>query len=57
MDAYQLCSQITEAPIANVVDVNYSVAAKVAKDLLPGFRAPYGGMHADLRARATALRP
>ncbi len=56
MDAYQLCSQITEAPIANVVDANYSVAAKVAKDLLPRASVPYGGIHADLRARGETLR-
>lgn len=55
MDAYQLCSQIAEAPIANVVDANYSVAAKVAKDLLPRSTAAYGGMHSDLRARAATI--
>lgn len=58
MDAYQLCSQITQAPIANVVDANYSVVVKAAKELLPG-AAAYGGIHAELRARAlgTALTP
>ena len=54
MDAYQLCSQITQAPIANVVDANYSVVVKAAKGLLPAAQA-FGGMHAELRARALSL--
>jgi len=54
MDAYQLCSQIAEVPIANVVDANYSVAVKAAKDLLPAASA-FDGIHADLRARARTL--
>ena len=33
MDAYQLCSQIAEVPVANIVDANYSVVVK--KALLP----------------------
>jgi acetamidase/formamidase len=55
MDSYQLLSQITEAPLANVVDANYSSVVKVRKALLPPATA-YGGLHADLRARASALR-
>src|SRR6478672_13233722 len=35
MDAYQLLSQITEVPIANVVDANYSAVVKARKSLLP----------------------
>jgi acetamidase/formamidase len=54
MDAYQLLSQITQAPIANVVDANFSVVVKAAKALLPPVDA-FGGMHADLRARAAHL--
>jgi acetamidase/formamidase len=54
MDAYQLLSQTAEAPIANVVDANYSVTVKVAKDLLPGVQA-FGGLHRELRSRAAAL--
>ena len=54
MDSYQLCSQITQAPIANVVDVNYSVVVKAAKNLLPATDA-FGGIHAELRARARSL--
>jgi acetamidase/formamidase len=55
MDSYQLLSQITEAPLANVVDANYSSVVKVRKALLPPATA-YGGLHADLRSRASALR-
>ena len=54
MDAYQLCSQIAEVPIANVVDANYSVVVKAPKALLPGAQA-FDGMHAQLRARARSL--
>lgn len=54
MDAYQLCSQLAEVPVANVVDANYSVVVKAAKSLLPAADA-FGGIHADLRARAATL--
>ena len=54
MDAYQLCSQIAQVPIANVVDANYSVVVKAAKTLIPGANA-YDGIHAELRARARSL--
>ena len=53
INAYQLLSQISEAPVANVVDANYSAVVKAAKALLPPAVA-YGGLHADLRARAGA---
>jgi acetamidase/formamidase len=55
MDAYQLCSQVAEVPVANVVDANYSVVVKAAKRLLPPAQA-FDGIHADLRDRARALR-
>lgn len=55
MDAYQLLSQISEAPIANVVDTNYSVAIKARKSLLPR-RDAFNGMHQQLRAAASKLR-
>ncbi|ASR36196.1 acetamidase [Prauserella marina] len=51
LDAYQLLTQISEAPLANVVDANYSAVTKVAKRLLPKGRA-YGGMHRYLREQA-----
>jgi acetamidase/formamidase len=54
MDAYQLCSQIAQVPVANVVDANYSVVVKAAKALIPAADA-FGGLHADLRARARSL--
>ena len=54
MDAYQLLSQISETPLANVVDVNYSVATKARKALLPA-ASVFGGLHRDLRARAAEL--
>src|SRR3954467_1658468 len=54
MDAYQLLSQISEAPIANVVDANYSAVLKARKALLPA-RAAYDGLHDDLRRRGTSL--
>jgi acetamidase/formamidase len=55
MDAYQLLSQTVEAPIANVVDANYSAVVKARKPLLPPATA-YGGLHDELRRRAAALR-
>ena len=54
MDAYQLLSQITEVPVANVVDANFSVAVKAPKRLLPPAHA-YDGLHDDLRQRARTL--
>jgi acetamidase/formamidase len=54
MDGYQLLSQISEVPVANVVDANYSVVAKARKSLLPAADA-FGGLHRDLRERAARL--
>jgi acetamidase/formamidase len=54
MDAYQLCSQIAQVPVANVVDTNYSVVVRAPKALLPTADA-FGGIHSELRARARAL--
>jgi acetamidase/formamidase len=54
MDAYQLVSQISQTPVANVVDANYSIVVKAAKSLLPPADA-FGGIHADLRARALSF--
>jgi acetamidase/formamidase len=54
MDAYQLLSQITEVPVANVVDANYSVVVKARKSLLPAASA-FDGMHDELRQRARTL--
>jgi hypothetical protein len=51
MDAYQLVSQGVEAPLANVVDVNYTSIAKMPKRYLPA-GAVMGGAHARLRELA-----
>ena len=53
MDAYQLVTQAAQTPIANVVDTNYTVVAKVKKEYLPGIH-PMGGMHERLRATGLA---
>jgi len=54
LDAYQLLTQISRSPLANVVDVNYSAVTLVDKALLPPAQA-YGGMHAHLRSVAKGL--
>ncbi len=48
LDAYQLLTQVSESPLANVCDPNYTCLAKVAKRYLPRADA-YGGAHAALR--------
>ncbi|MGW3624915.1 acetamidase/formamidase family protein [Streptomyces sp. NPDC000880] len=55
LDAYQLLTQISQVPIANVVDANYSAVTKVAKSLLPSAQV-YGGMHRHLRELGAAGR-
>lgn len=54
MDAYQLLSQISKAPIANVVDANYSVAIKAAKAYMPSASA-YQGIHQEMKKLARLL--
>ncbi len=54
LDAYQLLTQISRSPLANVVDTNYSAVTKVEKSLLPRAEA-FGGMHRHLRERARSL--
>jgi len=51
LDAYQLVSQAVEAPLANVVDTNYTSVAKIRKEWLPG-ATPMDGVHARLREQA-----
>ena len=51
LDAYQLLTQISQVPIANVVDTNYSVVTKIDKRLLPS-AAAYGGIHGEIRSAA-----
>ncbi len=54
LDAYQLISQVGEAPVGNVCDPNYALLASVAKRWLPGHTA-YDGAHERLRAAAAEL--
>jgi acetamidase/formamidase len=54
LDAYQLLSQISRTPLANVVDTDYTVATKVPKALLPD-RPGYGGAHRRMRETAARL--
>ena len=54
LDSYQLLSQITKAPIANVVDANFSVVIKAPKNLVP-HAAAFRGMHDSLRERAKGI--
>ena len=49
LDAYQLVSQTALTPIANVVDTNYTVVAKLPKTVLGGTVA-MRGVHARLRS-------
>jgi acetamidase/formamidase len=51
LDAYQLLTQISCSPLANVCDTNYSAVTKIEKSLLPAANA-FGGMHRHLREQA-----
>ena len=48
LDAYQLVSQAALTPVANVVDTNYTVVAKLPTYLLGGVQAMQG-VHGRLR--------
>jgi hypothetical protein len=54
LDAYQLLTQISQMPIANVVDPNYSIVTKIDKRLLP-LAPAYGGIHDEIRSVARSL--
>ena len=56
MDAYQFISQSVEAPLANVVDTNYTSVAKLRKDWLPGRAEVMRGSHERLRQIARTYR-
>ncbi len=56
LDAYQLVTQASRSPIANVCDANYTIVAKLPKRYLPGSPEPMGGLHGRLRAVAEAVR-
>jgi acetamidase/formamidase len=54
LDAYQLLTQISRSPLANVCDTNYSAVTLIEKALLPAADA-FGGMHRHLREQAATL--
>jgi len=55
LDAYQLITQVGEAPVANVCDPNYTFVSKVRKEYLPNV-TPYGGAHQRLSELSAAYR-
>ncbi|GHJ49079.1 amidase [Catellatospora sp. TT07R-123] len=55
LDSLQLVTQAGEAPVGNVVDTNYTMVAKLAKDYL-GRTSVYEGVHARLRALGAQYR-
>jgi acetamidase/formamidase len=55
LDAYQLITQVGEAPVANVCDPNYTFVSKVRKEYLPSVTA-YTGAHQRLSEMASAYR-
>jgi acetamidase/formamidase len=55
LDAYQLLTQISRSPLANVCDTNYSAVTLIENKLLPAAEA-HGGMHRHLREQAAALQ-
>jgi acetamidase/formamidase len=55
LDAYQLLTQISESPVANVCDPNYTFVAKAPKRYLPGSDV-YGSTHARLQEMAAEYR-
>ena len=57
MDTYQLVTQASRSPIANVVDANYTIVAKMPKAYLPADVEWMGGMHGRLRGIGRAVRP
>jgi acetamidase/formamidase len=55
MDTYQLVTQASRSPIANVCDANYTIVAKMPKRYLPRDVAWMGGMHERLRSLASTV--
>jgi acetamidase/formamidase len=56
MDTYQLVTQASRSPIANVCDANYTIVAKMPKRYLPGDVGWMGDMHVRLRQIGAAVR-
>ena len=55
MDTYQLVTQGSQSPIANVCDANYTIVAKMPKRYLPRDVAWMGGVHERLRELGSAV--
>lgn len=55
LDSYQLLSQVSRVPLANVVDANFSVVTKLPKQFLPTHAPAYSGIHQRLREQARTL--
>jgi acetamidase/formamidase len=53
LDAYQLLTQAGEAPVANVVDPNYTFVSKIRKEYVPKAEV-YRGLHDELRQMGRA---
>jgi acetamidase/formamidase len=56
MDTYQLVTQASRSPIANVCDANYTIVAKMPKQYLPSDVGWMGGAHGRLRGVGAAVR-
>jgi acetamidase/formamidase len=56
MDTYQLVTQASRSPIANVCDANYTIVAKMPKRYLPTDVPWMGGAHDRLRQRDASVR-
>jgi acetamidase/formamidase len=56
MDTYQLVTQASRSPIANVVDANYTIVARMPKRYLPQDVAWMAGTHEKLSRVAEAVR-
>jgi acetamidase/formamidase len=56
MDTYQLVTQASRSPIANVCDANYTIVAKMPKRYLPRGVGWMGDTHARLRDVGAAVR-
>ena len=56
MDAYQLVTQVSTSPIANVCDANYTIVARIEKRYLPPIDW-MAGVHRRLRAAGTGANP
>jgi acetamidase/formamidase len=55
MDTYQLVTQASRSPIANVCDANYTIVAKMPKRYLPADVPWMGGAHDRLRRTASTV--